>query len=176
MDQKNPYETPATFRLHRAEYLVGLAVVTGLFIYHIRDVRWLPAIALFFYIDLIGYLPGAIAWHRSKTKDISKVYYVLYNTMHSLITQSVVVGLWGMFYRWEWALLVVPFHLFGDRGLFGNFLKPFNLSFEPQPHPAYVALRSALAAKPPAAEAVTTAPARQATDARVAPAVPAGQA
>jgi len=144
MDQANPFESRNTFRLHRAEYLVLWLISTGLLIEHFRDIRWLPAIGLFLYIDLIGYLPGAIAWHRSPNRRISKVYYVLYNTMHSLITQTVVLGLWGLLIGWEWALLVIPFHLFGDRGLFGNFLKPFRLSFEPKPHPAYQALSAAL--------------------------------
>jgi Ca2+/Na+ antiporter len=157
MDQANPFESRTTYRLHRAEYLLLLAIVTALFVYHIRDVRWLPAVGLFVYIDLIGYIPGAIAWHRSQDKQISKVYYVLYNLMHSLITQTVVVGVWGLTIGWEWALLVVPFHLFGDRGLFGNFLKPFGLSFEPQPHPAYAAISAALDPRPGAAARPETA-------------------
>jgi hypothetical protein len=131
MDAKNPFETPTTFRLHRAEYLVGFAVSTVLLIWHWHQVHWLVALGLFAYIDLIGYIPGAIAFRRSKTHKISKVYYVLYNTMHSLITQAAVVALWGFFVRWEWALLAIPWHLFGDRGVFGNFLKPFNMPFEP---------------------------------------------
>jgi hypothetical protein len=144
MDQANPFESRMTYRLHRAEYLVLLAVAIALFVAHIHQVRWLPAVALFAYIDLIGYIPGAIAWQRSSTKRISKTYYVLYNIMHSLITQSVVIALWGLFVGWEWALLTIPIHLFGDRALFGNFLKPFNVCFEPKPHPAYLKLRAAL--------------------------------
>lgn len=144
MDQANPFESRTTYRLHRAEYLVLLVVAVVLFVEHIHQVRWLPAVALFAYIDLIGYIPGAIAWHRSSTKQISKVYYVLYNIMHSLVIQSVVIMLWGLFIGWEWALLAIPIHLFGDRALFGNFLKPFSVSFEPTPHPAYLKLRAAL--------------------------------
>ena len=47
MDQANPFETPRTYSLHRAEYLVGLAVSTGMIIYHFGDIRWLPALGLF---------------------------------------------------------------------------------------------------------------------------------
>lgn len=137
MDQANPFETPTTFRLHRAEYLVGLAVSGGLLIAHADEVRWLPALLLFAYIDVIGYLPGALAHRRSPDKRIPKVYYVLYNTMHSLITQGAVAALWCWLVRPEWALLVLPLHLCGDRGLFGNFLKPFALPFEPEPAPGY---------------------------------------
>jgi hypothetical protein len=148
MDAANPFETPNTYRLHRAEYLIGFVVATVLIIVNFGEIRWLPFIGLFLYIDLIGYIPGAIAYHRSETKRISKAYYVLYNTMHSLITQSIVVGLWGWLIGWEWALLAIPFHLFGDRGLFGNFLKPFGLSFEPVRDPGYTKLIAGLGAAP----------------------------
>ena len=131
MDAANPFETPTTYRLHRAEYLAGFVVATALVAWHWRDIRWLPFVGLFAYIDLLGYLPGAIAFRRSSDQRIARAYYVLYNTTHSLLIQSVVVGLWGALVGWEWALLAIPFHLFGDRGLFGNFLKPFALPFEP---------------------------------------------
>ncbi len=144
MDAANRFETRTTYRLIRLEYLVGLVVSVVLFGMHFGEVRWLPAVALFVYIDLIGYLPGAIAYHRSETKRISKVYYVLYNTMHSLVTQSAVVGLWAALFGWEWALLAIPIHLFGDRALFGNFLKPFAVAFEPVPHPAFTVLEAAV--------------------------------
>lgn len=140
MDAANLFDTPTTYRLVRLEYLVGLAVSLYLFVTHLGEVRWWLAVALFLYIDLIGYIPGTIAYHRSPTKQISKVYYVLYNTMHSLVTQSAVVLLWAAFVGWEWALLVIPIHLCGDRALFGNFLKPFQVTFEPTPHTAYVRL------------------------------------
>jgi len=134
-----------TYRLIRLEYLIALVVTLVLFVEHLGEVRWLPAVLLFAYIDVVGYLPGAIAYHRSRTKQIPKIYYVLYNTMHSLVTQSVVIGLWVWLLGWEWALLAIPIHLFGDRALFGNFLKPFAVQFEPVAHPAWVALRTAVA-------------------------------
>jgi hypothetical protein len=144
MDMANPFETPNTYRLHRAEYLVGLAVVAGLLIWHIGQVRWIPAVLLFVYIDLIGYIPGAIAYRRSPNHRVAKGYYIAYNTMHSLITQTVVAGIWMLVLKPEWALLVLPLHLFADRGVFGNFLKPFTLAFEPEPNPAYTRLQAEL--------------------------------
>lgn len=144
MDAANPFESPTTYKLHRAEYLVGFGVSVALIIWHFTQIRWLPFVGLFVYIDLIGYIPGAIAFHRSKTKKISKAYYVMYNIMHSLVTQSVVVGLWALIFGWEWALLAIPFHLFGDRALFGNFLKPFGLPFEPVANPGYAKLIASL--------------------------------
>lgn len=137
MDQKNPFESPITFKLHRAEYLVFFAISIVLTIIHFGEINWWAWAGLFLYIDLIGYIPGAIAFRRSKDGRISKAYYVLYNTMHSLVTQTVVVGLWLWLIGPEWALLAIPFHVYGDRGLFGNFLKPFGLPFEPTPNPIY---------------------------------------
>jgi hypothetical protein len=149
MDAANPFETPVTYKLHKAEYLVGFAVSTVLIVWHWSDIRWLAFVGLFVYIDIIGYIPGAIAYRRSPDHRIPKFYYVLYNTMHSLITQAVVVGLWGLLVGWEWALLAIPFHVFGDRGLFGNFLKPFGLPFEPEPNPIYQQLMATLRADRP---------------------------
>jgi hypothetical protein len=123
----------ATNLLMRLENLVALGVCLALFVIHVDEVHWLPAVLLFVYIDAIGYLPGAIAFHRSKTKQIPKVYYVLYNTMHTFSTQFVVIALWVLVFGWEWALLAIPIHLFGDRSLFGNTLKPFATSFEAVP-------------------------------------------
>ncbi|MDH2428337.1 hypothetical protein [Sphaerisporangium sp. TRM90804] len=144
MDIKNPYDSPTTFTLHRAEYLVAFAVSIVLILTHLGEIRWIPFFALFAYIDLIGYIPGAIAYRRSKDGRIPKFYYVLYNSMHSLITCMVVVGLWLYFIGPEWALLAVAFHVFGDRGVFGNFLKPFGLPFEPVADPLYAKLATAL--------------------------------
>lgn len=137
MDAKNPFESPTTFRLHRAEYLVAWVVVTVLIVLHWNEIRLLPAIVLFAYIDVIGYLPGAVAFRRSRTGRISKNYYLAYNIMHSMITQGAVILVWGFTIGWEWALLAIPWHLFADRGVYGNFLKPFGLPFEPHAAPGY---------------------------------------
>ena len=144
MDIKNPYETPVTFKLHRAEYLIAFAITIVLMLIHFTEINWFAAIGLFLYIDLIGYIPGAIAYRRSADGRIPKFYYVLYNTMHSFITCGAVVGLWMLFIGPEWALLAVAFHVFGDRGVFGNFLKPFGLPFEPEDSPQYQKLVDAV--------------------------------
>jgi hypothetical protein len=157
MDQVNSFESPTTMRLHRAEYLGGLTLSLGLFIANISDVRWVPAVVLFVYIDLIGYIPGAIAFRRSGGRPISKGFYVAYNTMHSLVTQGAVIGLWIWISGPEWALLVIPIHLCADRGVFGNFLKPFALPFEPVPNEDFAALTQRLF---PHGSTVTAEPAR----------------
>jgi hypothetical protein len=137
MDSHNLFLTRTTYRLLRAEYAAALAVSVVLLLLHVGEVRWWAFAGLFLYIDLIGYLPGAVAWRRAGGGAIRRTYFVLYNTMHSLLTTAAVAGLWCLTIGPEWALLALPIHLCGDRALFGNFLKPFGLSFEPQTHPDY---------------------------------------
>ena len=95
MDHINTFESTTTYRLLRAEYGVALVTASVLFLWHLSDIRWIPAIALFVYIDVIGYLPGAIAHHRAHGRRIGRHYYVLYNVMHSFVTQAIVVGAVG---------------------------------------------------------------------------------
>ena len=132
MDNSNRFQSKTTFMLLRAEYGVALGVCVVAFFGHIDEVRWVPAVLLFAYIDVFGYLPGAVMHRRAENHEISRTYYVLYNTMHSFVTQSVVVGLWIWIHGFEWALLVIPIHLCADRAIFGNFLKPFSVPFEPK--------------------------------------------
>jgi len=150
MDAKNPFESPTTFRLHRAEYLLAWIVVSILIVLHWSEIRWLPALVLFAYIDVIGYIPGAIAFRRSPYGRISKNYYLAYNIMHSMITQGAVIAIWGFTIGWEWALLAIPWHIFADRGIYGNFLKSFRLPFEPRAAAGYQRLIDELSAGTPA--------------------------
>ncbi|MFI6644547.1 hypothetical protein [Streptomyces sp. NPDC050504] len=138
MDHVNRFESRVTFRLLRLEYGVALLACAVLFLLHLSEVRWWAAVLLFLYIDLIGYLPGAVAFRRSGDGRIPRVYYVLYNTMHSFLTHAVVLGVWAAAWGPEWAFLAVPIHLCGDRALFGNFLKSFAVRFEPVAVPAFV--------------------------------------
>jgi len=147
MDHLNRYESRATFRLLRLEYAVALVVCSALMLQHISEVRWWVAIVLFAYIDLIGYIPGAIAYRRARDSRIPKVYYVLYNTMHSFVTHAVVLGVWSAVAGFEWALLAVPIHLCGDRALFGNFLKSFGVRFEPVAVAAFVEFEERVAGR-----------------------------
>jgi len=137
MDSHNLFMTRATYRLIRLEYAAVLLTAVVLAVAHLDQVRWAAFAGLFVYIDLIGYLPGAIAWRRGHGRLDTRAYHVLYNVMHSFLTAGVVAAVWAVTVGPEWALLALPIHLCGDRALFGNFLKPFGLSFEPQTHPAY---------------------------------------
>lgn len=135
MDIKNPVESRVTFTLHRAEYLVAFVVTIALILLHFTEIRWGYAIALFLYIDLIGYIPGAIAFRRSANGRIPKAYYVLYNTMHSLITVGAVAALWMWLIGPEWALLALAFHVFGDRGSSATSTSRSGCPSNPSPHP-----------------------------------------
>jgi hypothetical protein len=147
MDAKNLYETRTTFALHRLEAAVALGVVVVLLLQHLDEVRWPAFVALFLYIDVIGYMPGARAYRKSPDGRISRVYYVLYNTTHSMVTAAAVVAVWCLVTGPEWALLAVPLHLLGDRALFGNSLKSFSVPFEPQRTEAYDRFRRELEAQ-----------------------------
>lgn len=137
MDNCNLFETRVTYRLIRLEYLAALFICVGLAISRYHEIRWWVFILLFSYIDLIGYIPGALAHRFANGQQTPKIYYVLYNSMHSLLSAILVAALWSWLVKPEWALLAIPIHLSGDRSIFGNFLKPFNVSFEPVAHPEY---------------------------------------
>lgn len=138
MDAKNRFETKTTFILSRIEWTAILATALVLALCHLSEIRWTVFAALFAVIDVVGYIPGAIAFRRSPDGRVGRGYYVAYNVMHSLVTAGVVAGLWALLVRPEWALLALPIHLMGDRALFGNSYKPFGVAFEPEQHPAYL--------------------------------------
>jgi hypothetical protein len=137
VDSHNLFLTRTTSRLLRAEYGAALLGAIVLALTHLGRIRWPVFIGMFVYIDLIGYLPGAVAYRRSRGREMWRGFYVLYNSTHSLLSAGAVAGAWCLVVRPEWALLALPIHLCGDRAIFGNFLKPFGLSFEPVTHPAY---------------------------------------
>ncbi len=137
MDNQNLFETQTTYRLLRLEYVAVLFICLGLAIIHYREMRWWVFILLFSYIDLIGYIPGMIAYRLVKGRPLPKIFYILYNSMHSMLSAMLIALLWAWLIQPEWALLAIPIHLSGDRSIFGNFLKPFHVSFEPVIHPEY---------------------------------------
>ena len=132
MDNKNRFHTSGTWFLVRAEHITLMIVLSILIAIHAAVVNWGRFIFAFVIIDLIGYLPGAIAYRRARGGAIAPIYHHLYNFAHSYLTAAVVVGLWALATgAFEWAMLAIPIHYSGDRGLFGNTYKPAALSFEP---------------------------------------------
>jgi hypothetical protein len=140
MDLKNRFHTPDTYLWMRIDYLALLAILLLLTAVHWQEIRWIPFVVAFSWIDVVGYLPGAI-WYRTRAEGeqrrIPAIFHHLYNFAHSVGVNSLLMGIWFLAAGWEWAMLAVPIHLCGDRGLFGNVYKPVHLAFEPVAHPKF---------------------------------------
>jgi hypothetical protein len=118
--------------LSRSEWLLLLAGLFAALLWHRDAVSW-PRFALAFAaIDLVGYLPGAVAFRRARGAAIAPVYHWLYNATHNFVTAAVVAAAWALAAAGpEWAMLALPLHLAGDRGVFGNGFKSPAEPFEP---------------------------------------------
>ena len=99
----------------RAEWTLLCAALAALAIAHLREVHVARFVAAFVVIDLVGYVPLALRPRR--------LTRALYNFTHSFVTAAAVLGAWALAAGPEWAMLAIPIHLAGDRGLFGN--QPF---------------------------------------------------
>ncbi len=133
MDAKNRFHTAHTFLWVRLEHVAVLVVSSALVLRHLEQLSWLHGLAAFAAIDLVGYLPGAIAQRRAGKGSIAPLFHHLYNFTHSYLVAGALIGLWAVALgHLEWAMLAVPIHLSIDRGLFGNTYKPTSLPFEPQ--------------------------------------------
>lgn len=145
MDIHNRFHTETSFRWVRAEAVLALAAIAYLLLAFLPFVNWSRFLCAFVAIDLLGYLPGAIAYRAARKRQLARttapapiriapIYHHLYNLTHSFLSVGIVLALW---WAWlgdvEWAMLALPLHLLGDRGLFGNTYKPTALPFEPEP-------------------------------------------
>ncbi|MGN2637872.1 hypothetical protein ACTD5D_17080 [Nocardia takedensis] len=137
MDTVNHFFTPATALHARLEYGLGFAACFLLMLFNWSDLDVWHAVLLFGYIDLVGTAPGMLAFRRSPDGNIARAYFVLYNVMHSAVTQGLVVTAYILVFGWEWAILAIPAHVCADRSVFNNYPKPYGLAFEPVPHPAF---------------------------------------
>lgn len=142
MDPMNRFHTSSTWRLVRVESLIGLGGLCYLIAAFSNDVRWSHFLLAFALVDLIGYVPGAVAYRLAAARSrgpvrIAPIFHHLYNLCHSFITVAAVLALWFVCSgEVEWAMLALPIHLLGDRALFGNTYKPTSLPFEPAETPA----------------------------------------
>lgn len=137
MDTTNFFFTRTTALNARAEYGLGFLACVWLMLANWGELDLWQAIALFAYMDLIGTIPGLVAYHRSPDGQIPRVYYVLYDVLHSAFTQGLVVIALIQLFGWQWALLAIPAHICADRSMFNNYPKPFGVAFDPVPHPAF---------------------------------------
>jgi hypothetical protein len=125
--------------LARAEWTLLTAVLSAWVLVHHAEVAWPRFVLAFAAIDLVGYLPGALAFRRSRGAPLPPVYHWLYNLTHNFVTGGAVVLAWALARGgWEWAMLAIPIHLAGDRGLFGNGFKPSGEPFERSSAPGAV--------------------------------------
>lgn len=141
MDKHNIFFTRTTYNLVRLDYLVFLSITTGLVIVHWREVSWWRFSWAFLWPDLVGTFPGLYWYYWRSSGDfraIPRIFHVLYNVGHSFAVNGLVVAAWYIASgAWEWAMLALPIHLYGDRAIFGNIYKPFGLPFQPVPYPAF---------------------------------------
>ena len=133
MDRFDKSHSDGTYRIMRAEHVALVVVCSAMAIAHFSEINLWRFAFLFLVIDVVGYLPGLVAYLRNGRSAIDPIYHHLYNVTHSYLTWGVIVFAWGQWLGWEWALLAVPIHLSGDRGIVGNVLKPVGRSFEPSP-------------------------------------------
>jgi len=131
VDARNRYHTPMTYKLVRAEQIalmLGCVVLAAL---EAPQINWLRGAVAFWIIDILGYLPGAIAYRRSGGRPLPRFYHALYNVTHTWFFSATLAAIWAALGGGlEWAMLAFPFHLAIDRGVFGNVFKPPELAFE----------------------------------------------
>ena len=122
MDLKNPLHTAGTYRLARAEQIAIMLVCAALLLWHRAEVNWWRAAIAFVIIDVVG-----VFGYSAKS--------CLPVAMSCSRRCAAFSAIWAWASGPEWAMLAVPLHLSGDRGLFGNVFKPVGLPFEPVPVP-----------------------------------------
>src|SRR5207248_2270184 len=65
MDAKNRFHTDETWLWVRAEHVALLLTLLVLLALHLPELNWPRFVAALVLIDLIGYLPGAVAYRRA---------------------------------------------------------------------------------------------------------------
>ena len=119
----------STFKFLRLEYIALLSITLILLNQHIQDINWIHFLLIFVFIDLVGYIPGYFYVKYTKKAIPSRYFYILYNTTHNFCTVTCVAFILWQLGLLTWSFLAVPIHLFGDRGLLGNFYKPLASPF-----------------------------------------------
>ncbi len=117
--------------LARTEWLGLTLVLAAATLWHGTEVAWPRFVAAFVAIDAIGYWPGAVAFRRARAGRIPALYAWLYNLTHNFGTAGAAIAAWSLVTGGvEWAMLAIPLHLAGDRGIFGNGFKRVDAPFE----------------------------------------------
>jgi lysylphosphatidylglycerol synthetase-like protein (DUF2156 family) len=151
MDAKNPVHTPGSYTLMRAEHVAVVCGCVVLSVVHAAEINWWRYAAAFWIIDIIGYIPGAIAYGRGRDRSLPlpAAYHIIYDVMHTYLTVGTGLAIWAYAIGgFEWSMLGAILHLSVDRGVFGNVFKPRIFSFEPVTA-AWPVLAKALAREEP---------------------------
>lgn len=135
MDKYNTFFTPLLYRLVRLDWLCIMLALITITIINWENVNWWIFFIMFWWIDLIGTVPGmyylSVNEGTEKEKSVPKWCVFIYNICHSFTTVSIITLLWYMTSGPEWAMLAMPIHLAADRCVFGNIYKSFRLKFDP---------------------------------------------
>jgi hypothetical protein len=130
LHERSPAVLPKLSATTRLLHAAALLAITAALLFHLRDLHWRRFLAAFALIDLGGYLPGAVAFHRTRGGRIPALFHHLYNVTHSFLTAGLAILVWISITGPQWAMLAIPLHLCGDRALFGNGPKPAHLPFD----------------------------------------------
>lgn len=141
MDKHNLFLTQPLYRLVRLDWLCIMLVLAVLVAVNWQQVNWLRFWVMFWVIDAVGTVPGFYYYFRNRHRTHGVVpnwCVVAYNTCHSFATTTLVLAGWYYLSGPEWAMLGMPIHLAGDRGVFGNIYKNFGVQFEASgPHEGF---------------------------------------
>lgn len=138
MDKHNRFFTPMLYRLVRMDWAIIMVALMAISAAHWREINWWLFLAMFWWIDLLGTLPGSYVQGKRAHQPAPEWSIVLYNVCHSFTTVAVVTVAWYLLYGPAWEMLAMPMHLAADRSVFGNIYKRFGFAFEPPAHPAFL--------------------------------------
>src|SRR5262249_56946825 len=95
MDTRNRFHTNETWLWVRAEHLLLIGVLVVLLFLHWQEVSWPRFAAAFLLIDLVGYVPGAVVYRRTRGGRIAPISHHLYNLTHRYVTPGLAVRVWA---------------------------------------------------------------------------------
>lgn len=113
----------------RIESFILFIISVALTLFFKDNINFYYYILLFFFIDIIGYIPGRV-FNIFKGDEVThKAFYAIYNICHSLATITLISIAW-LYYFEDYSFLALYVHLFLDRGILGNFLKSSKDTFK----------------------------------------------
>src|ERR1700751_5119505 len=96
MDNANRLPTRNKWPWVRVEQVTITLGLSALVVLQRREVNWERFLVAFGVIDIVGYLPGAIAFRCAKGGTILPIFYRLYNFTHNYLIAIIAAGLWAV--------------------------------------------------------------------------------